>query len=234
MSNNIINSPADIIALDNLFNYRIEALTNMLFSFLASVKNGFEARLRKAYPRAFESGAVSFLDYRDNIEYINAYYKNGSSCHPAIIVKLKKEWLRQELIDVLDGNSPQDCYPCFYIEIENTLYAGFTMKHGDENPIYYDISPIQELLRDCCKADSSTKWFMDWNWVNVNGCKIDFKNYNDPKQGVFRLMDGNNFTVSDVIISQIVDNVLSIFEKMLPKFFNVNISGCHENSGGQQ
>ena len=58
--NNVIKSPEDIIALDNLLAYRTEALTKMLSSFLGNVKNKFENKLKQTYPTAFDSCSMSF------------------------------------------------------------------------------------------------------------------------------------------------------------------------------
>ena len=220
--NNVIKSPEDIIALDNLLAYRTEALTKMLSSFLGNVKNKFENKLKQTYPTAFDSCSMSFLDCQDNEDYLSSYYVNGRSCYPAIILKLKKDWLKPDIISQLDNcNASKEYYPCFYIEIENTLYAGFSMKCGDEKPEYYDISPVQQLLKDTYKTENTSKWWLDWNWVKVNGNKIDFKYYDDPNQGVFLLMNGNGFVVNEEIIDQIVDNCMLIFENLLIKFFEV-------------
>ena len=216
----IIKSTKDIIAADSIIRFREEALTEMLFNFFDKIKEKFAQRLKDEYNNAFESGSCKFLPYRDTVDYLRSYYVSGKSCYPAIMLKLKKEWLKQEFTKLLDNNGDSDYYPCFYVEIDYNMYAGITIKKGDGEPEYYDISSIKNRIKEDFETNNTTNWWADYKYIEINSKRIDFRRYNDPGQGVFRLLDENDLTLSDNNADTIITAIDNIFNEMIARFFD--------------
>ena len=217
---NMINTREDIIAADMIFKQRTNALNEMMMQFLVKVKHELKILLSERYPKLFSSDkyALEFLDSMDNEDYVKSFY--NKRCFPAIIVKLHKEWLKQEFVKLLDENGSDDYYPCFYIEIDNNLYAGFTIRCG-ETPEHYDLSKVKEKIKTEFNTSHFTNWFLDYEYVLIDNEKIEFRNYSDENAGVLRLFNNGSLVLGETA-KQIAEYIINqIFSKQLEKFFDV-------------
>ena len=216
----IIGSKEDVIAAGKLIEYRDAALTDILIGFMRTIKDKFDSKLKENYSSAVESKNMVFLDYHDKEEYLRLYYKNGRSCYPAIMLKLKKEWLKEDFTKLLDSKGDSDYYPCFYVEIDYNLYAGITIKKGDGEPEYFDISTVKDELKKQFEANNTTNWWVDYDYILENNNRIDFKRYDDRTQGVLRLLNENSLTLLDNKVDDIVEAIFNVFKNMIGKFFD--------------
>lgn len=221
----IINSAETIKAADKLFDARTTALSQVLISFISELKEWLCCKLNEKVEKSNRFNSFTLMEEYCNEDYLKNYYIDRSACTPIIVIKFPKEYLKDDIKNSLDKTNT-DYYPCFYIAIEDNLFVSLTIKTNGLN--YVDIKSSQEIFKRLLSekgfnSNNVTKYHINWRYVKYNSRYINFRMYDEPRDGVLRLLEDETLLINKVAMANIKNDIFGTLKEYFEAFFEVTI-----------
>lgn len=207
----VIKNREDIIATDVLIEVKKYHLTQVLKKFLEQLEiellniiNNDDLSMFSLYKTVDE---IAFQS-RDN------YYIGRKATWPAIMFDINDTgYLRGKYLENAKTNKSDDIDDLevlFYVEIDNFLFSGFTLRSNKVHKESYSSIFLKE-------DDGNIKYFktdswLSWEYAKLNGDKINFKEYANKSDGVLRLLKENSLEVDNDAIKYIAEDIVRSFK----------------------
>lgn len=215
-NSSILETVADLAAVESLLVARQQMLGNLLQKFFNEINNLIIEKICQGGLTLNGGYELKKVQYPYGEDSIKKYYERSSRCYPALAFEIENYKLKNI------GYLPQyRLYLLIEIAVSGSFYVGLALRESDGDDDFKKLDKNKlEKLREEIHVDVYDEAFLGWEYIQLEGQNIYFKNYTDSGLWLNKLVKQNTLEFDSEKLNQLVCCIARIYKNLYKKYLD--------------